>query len=428
MKLKRLFLAGAVFATQAVPLLAQTAGGDGWINLVNGKNFDGWIQRGGQAKYEIVDGMVVGSCVPNTPNSFLCTTRTYGDFILELEFKVDPTLNSGVQIRSHEVGAPYSLTHNGKTIKVGTNRVHGYQVEIDPSSRAWSGGIYDEGRRGWLNDLKNNPAAGKAFKQNDWNKFRIEARGDSLKTWINGVAAADLKDDLTPRGFISLQVHGVGKSEDKRQVAWRNVRLQDLDASKRIALFDGTSLDAWETGDGKPVTKGWVIENGALARLDSGGQIYTKKEYGDFELEFDWKISAGGNSGVKYRVTKYGKEMLGVEYQVLDDDKHPDGQKREGRRKSGALYDILATNVSKRLKPVGEYNHSLIIAKGTKFEHWLNGTKVAEADTTSETWQKEIAASKFARTEGFAQNSKGKIMLQDHGDKVWYKNITIRPL
>ncbi len=186
--------------------------------LFDGKTLDGWIQRGGKAKYAVEDGTIVGTSVPNTSNSFLCTEKTYGDFILELEFKVDPGLNSGVQIRS-ESRPDYK---NG--------RVHGYQVEIDPSNRAWSGGIYDESRRGWLNDLKNNEPARKAFKQNEWNKFRIECRGDSIKTWINGVPAADLKDDMTPRGFIALQVHGVGKRTEPLRVRWRNIRIAELGA------------------------------------------------------------------------------------------------------------------------------------------------------------------------------------------------------
>ena len=115
--------------------------------------------------------------------------------------------------------------------KIPAGRVHGYQVEIDPSKRAWSAGIYEEGRRGWLNDLSKNDAARAAFKQGDWNKYRIECKGDSIKTWINGVPAADLKDDVTPKGFIGLQVHGVGKDKDKDsiQVRFRNLRIQVLD-------------------------------------------------------------------------------------------------------------------------------------------------------------------------------------------------------
>jgi hypothetical protein len=117
---------------------------------------------------------------------------------------------------------------NGKVIKIPADRVHGYQVEIDPSERAYSGGIYDEGRRGWLADLSDNEPARKAFKQNEWNTFRIECRGDSIKTWLNDVPAVNLRDGMTARGFIALQVHGVGKNEEPMEVRWRNIRLRDL--------------------------------------------------------------------------------------------------------------------------------------------------------------------------------------------------------
>src|SRR5207248_7829499 len=137
-------------------------------------------------------------------------------------------LNSGVQIRSQVFNEPRTVELQGKTYKIAAGRVHGYQVEIDPLARAWTGGIYDEGRRGWLNDLKNNEPARKAFKQNEWNKFRIECRCDSLKTWLNGVPAAELKDAVTPSGFIGLQVHGVGKRKEPLEVRFRNIRIKEL--------------------------------------------------------------------------------------------------------------------------------------------------------------------------------------------------------
>lgn len=195
--------------------------------LFDGKSLDGWVQRGGKAKYEVKNGEIVGTSVLGTPNSFLCTDRDYADFILEVEFKVHPDMNSGIQIRSQCFDEDKVVKHNGKEIKIAAGRVHGYQVEIDPSDRAWSGGIYDEGRRGWLNDLKDNKEARKAFKQNEWNKYRIECKGDSIKTFINGVPAADLKDSMTPSGIISLQVHST-KKEEPMEVRWRNVRIVEL--------------------------------------------------------------------------------------------------------------------------------------------------------------------------------------------------------
>ena len=150
-----------------------------------------------------------------------------------MEFKVHPELNSGVQIRSQVFDEAKSADIKGKNYKFAAGRVHGYQVEIDPSARAYSAGIYDEGRRGWLKDLKDNEAARKAFKPNEWNKFRIECKGDSIKTFINGVPAADIKDDVTPKGLIALQVHGVGKKTETLEVRWKNIKLKDLDAPEK---------------------------------------------------------------------------------------------------------------------------------------------------------------------------------------------------
>jgi hypothetical protein len=201
---------------------------DGWVNLFNGKDLAGWEQHGGKAKYSVKDGEIVGRTVPNTANSFLCTQKHYGDFILELDFKVQDGLNSGVQVRSEVSDKPTTATIDGKTYKFPADRVHGYQVEIDPSDRAWTGGIYDEGRRGWLADLKHNEQARKAFKHNDWNQFRIECKGDSIKTFINGVPAVELKDFVTPKGLIALQVHSVGQKEEPLEVRWRNIRIKEL--------------------------------------------------------------------------------------------------------------------------------------------------------------------------------------------------------
>tara|TARA_R110000850_G_scaffold81215_2_gene174671 strand:- start:5502 stop:8741 length:3240 start_codon:yes stop_codon:yes gene_type:complete len=238
--MKRLFTLSAICLALLFTVTTH-ADEKGFTPLFNGKNLDGWVQHGGKAKYDIVDNTIVGTSVPKTPNSFLCTKKMYDDFELQVDFKVDPLLNSGIQIRSNVYDEDKVLETKGadgkdKKIKIAAGRVHGYQVEIDPSDRAWSGGIYDEGRRGWLNNLADNKAAQKAFKQNEWNHYRIVCRGDSIKTWINGVPAADLKDDLTSKGFIALQVHGVGNHPEKvgKQVSWRNVKIKELKPKKKV--------------------------------------------------------------------------------------------------------------------------------------------------------------------------------------------------
>jgi len=227
----RTVLGAVLVAVSLLVVSGRGADEEGFRPLFDGKTLDGWEQHGGKAQYRVENGEIVGRSVPNTPNSFLCTKQEFGDFILEVEWKVDPKLNSGVQIRSQVFPEPTEAVINGKTYRFPADRVHGYQVEIDPDverGRLWSGGIYDEGRRGWLADLKDNEAARKAFKPGEWNKFRIECRGDSIKTWINGVPAADLRDSVTLKGRIALQVHGVGNRTEPLEVRWRNIRIKEL--------------------------------------------------------------------------------------------------------------------------------------------------------------------------------------------------------
>ncbi len=205
----------------------------GWTNLIKGNSLDGWEVRSGFATYKIEDGCVVGTTVEGSPNTFLCTKKEYGDFILEFEVLVDTKLNSGVQIRSHayEKEIKKEITRNGKkrTRTWPAGRVYGYQVEICDGSRGKAGGIYDEARRGWIDEIPDGAAAGKAFKNDQWNKYRIECRGDSIKTSINGIPCADLKDSVDAQGFIGLQVHGISKDLGTLQVRWRNLRIQELD-------------------------------------------------------------------------------------------------------------------------------------------------------------------------------------------------------
>jgi hypothetical protein len=217
----------------ALVVLVTPAVADEKVELFNGKDFTGWTKRGGDATYSIENGEIVGRSVPNTPNTFLTTDREFADFILELDFKMDPNnFNSGVQIRSH------SRPEGNR------ERVYGYQVEMDTDpKRPWTGGIYFEGgskdkngewirKAGWLYDLKNNEAAQKARRLGEWNHFKIMAKGRRIQTWLNGVPATDFTDDdkaFTPSGFIALQVHGVGDRREPKEVRWKNIELTVLD-------------------------------------------------------------------------------------------------------------------------------------------------------------------------------------------------------
>jgi hypothetical protein len=195
-----------------------------------------------------------------------------------------------------------------------------------------------------------------------------------------------------------------------------------------VSLFDGKSFAGWSGPEGKAPEAGWIIEDGALhLNGTKGGMLLSEKEYTSFELEWEWKIEEGGNNGVKYWVTKVGgKELLGIEYQMIDDAKHPDGLKG-GSHTTASIYDIKVPNADKPMKKIGEWNSSRVVVKDGKIEHWLNGSLVCAADTKSAEWPTLIAASKFKNKVGFAPGT-GRIMLTDHGDKVWFKNIRIKEL
>ncbi|WP_227008995.1 3-keto-disaccharide hydrolase [Christiangramia fulva] len=426
-----------------------------WVPLFNGEDLSGWQQKGGEADYEVQNGMIIGSTVHDTPNSFLTTKKNYEDFILELDFKVDSTMNSGIQIRSNS----FPNYQNG--------RVHGYQVEIDPSDRAWSGGIYDEGRRGWLYSLENNPEAQKAFRQNKWNHYRIEAIGDTIKTWVNEIPTAYLIDDKTDKGFIALQVHAIGKDDEAgKKVMWKNIKILTDSLSKyskKIALepkttknkltsdeaangwkmlWDGETTSGWHGArlDDFP-EKGWVIEDGNLIVLASGGaesaaggDIVTDSLYGDFELKVDFKITKGANSGIKYYVdtdlNKGPGSSIGLEYQILDDENHPDAKlgNHEGSRTVASLYDLIQADPDKPIHPIGEWNTAHIISKDNHVEHWLNGVKVLEYERGSDEFRKLVSESKYDKWPNFGELEKGRILLQDHGNRVAFRNIKIKPL
>jgi len=230
--LKNLF-----FSMLMLSLVTTSAMAGEWKDLFDGQTLNGWSIHSGYAKYRIEDGAIVGTAVKGSPNTFLCTNKEYGDFTLEFEVKCDPRLNSGVQIRSQIAKDPMFFVFRGPDGRprqhlVPPDRVYGYQVEIASAETGTSGGIYDEARRGFfLADLTDKSDARKAFKDDRWNKYRIECKGSSIKTWVNEVPCVDLRDSMDAKGIIGLQVHGLGRNFFPYQVRWRNLRIRELDVA-----------------------------------------------------------------------------------------------------------------------------------------------------------------------------------------------------
>lgn len=443
-----------------------------WKPLFNGENLDGWKKLNGTADYEIRGNEIVGITKTGTPNTFLATEEMYSDFILELEFWVDPIINSGVQIRSNSL--PDYMD----------GRVHGYQVEMDPSPRGWTGGIYDEARRGWLYPLELNPQGRKAFKQGEWNKLRVEAIGYNIRTWLNGVPCVDLVDNLTAEGFIALQVHSIGSEHQAgKEVKWRNIRIQtenllpspytNLFVVNKVPnsmthqektlgwrlLFDGESTEHWRGAhkDHFP-KKSWKVENEELIVMSSdggesqaGGDIVTHETFSTFEFQVEFMLTEGANSGIKYFITEAyesGGSAIGLEYQILDDAKHPDAKKGTANNRTVAsLYDLIPAHKGKpKVKP-GEWHHARIVVsglretdwpnnrepgtsqfKGYHVEHWLDHRKVLEYERGNQAFDALVARSKYKDWEGFGKWQAGRILLQEHGDEVHYRSIKVRPL
>ena len=454
-----------------------------WTSLI-GDDLSNWRTVQGKAIFELNDGIISSASVLNSPNTFLITKDIYSDFILEFEVFVEEGLNSGVQFRSQikEDHKPVPFPY-----------VFGYQCEIDTNEfRRWTGGIYDESRSNlFLYPITYSRNSRYSFNNNQWNKFRIEAIGNSIKTFVNGIQCTNLLDDKSNQGFIGLQLHSIqNKNEVGKKVLWKNIRIAtekleelvfDNQEHARIVnnidnflsdyevergwefLFDGKTFKGWRSakGDSFP-EKGWNIQNGHLvvessdgSESTNGGDIVTIEQFDDFELELDFMVSKGGNSGIKYYVDtdkyKVQGSSIGLEFQILDDFNHPDAKKRvkvyelnsekeylvkdyvKSNRTVGSLYDLIeAKNLneprSKRPVKHDTWHRARIISNNGNVEHWLDNIKVLEYNRYSQVFDALIQYSKYSIYEDFGKLKSGSILLQDHGDLVKFKNIKIRRL
>lgn len=444
-------------------LIALNSGAqsNNWQSLFDGKTLKGWKQLTGSATYTVENGMIVGTTVDKSPNSFLASDqRLTGDFVLEMEtMMTDANTNSGIQFKSN-----FDAKAND-----GKGRVYGYQYELDPSARKWSGGIYDEGRREWLYPASNNPKGQLLFTPNVFHKVRVECIGNTVKTWLDGTPVSYLADSITSNeGILALQVHSIAKSKDAGiKIFWKNIRIQTKNI-KPLAFPEGiyvanlipNKLTAYEEKsdwklllDGKTTTgwvgaykksfpdKGWELKDGLLKVLSSngsestnGGDIVTEQEFAAFDLSFDFKLTDGANSGIKYFVTLSEKNTgsaIGLEYQLLDDVLHPDAKLgRDGNRTLGSLYDLIKAQKTERFfrKPGNWNTGRVIVYPNNHVEHYLNGVKVLEYDRGSQAYRDLVAQSKYKVWPNFGEAEKGHILIQDHGNEVSFRSIKIREL
>ena len=396
----------------AFALLLCTLGGitsaraddPGFVDLFDGTTLDGWSQRNGTATYRVEDGMIIGKTSVGSPNSFLCTNKLYGDFELTFDVKVDAGLNSGVQIRSQSVGD----TPEG--------RVNGPQVEISLDGMA--GYVYGESAGGWMTpDADRKPH--QTFKDGEWNSYRVVAFGNHIETWINGQQISDLTHEERfqshPKGFIGLQVHGIGKDQGPFEVRWRNIKLRDL--SKFQSLYNGKDLSDWTT------TGNWIPQDdGSLLIQPREGEkgwqrydayLWSEKKYGDFVLDLEYAYPPNGNSGVYFRVgDRKDPVEKGIEAQILDSSKKTDPLSHHDH---GGIIRPAAPTKNMSSEP-GEWNRMVVTCIGSHLQVELNGEQIIDT-------QLDQGAMKDRPLEGY-------IGLQDHGEpnNLKFRNIRIRDL
>jgi len=378
-----------------------------WIALFDGKTLNGWEVCNGQATYLVEGGTIVGTTKEGSPNSFLCTKKDYGDFVLEFETKTDPALNSGAQIRAHRYPEDKTVTiFNGKEFvqrKQPKGRVYGYQVEVASEKSGASGGIYDEARRGWLHNIASDPIASKAFKDNQWNHYRIQAIGDTIRVWVNGVPCAYVTDPLDQSGFIGLQVHAY-KGEKPAQVRWRNIRIQDLGKHVWKPVWDGKTMTGWKhAGGGTSEIVDGAFKVASKADDPRVAMVLSDQSFKDLTVRLQFKI-VKGNSGFFVRTDPTNMAAYEVEVDELTRtggfwETGPTGRKW-----------VTGPDDNKAVR-AGEWNQLTASLHSHRIVFHVNDTKTLELPDDAQ-----------GRLEGV-------LGLQAHGSKkpteVWFKSIEV---
>lgn len=387
-------------------LEAQPKPPAGFTALFNGKDLANFDVRSGHAKYRVENFELVGTTVAGSPNTFLTPKKEYGDFVLEFEVKTDPRLNSGVQIRSHEYAAETeTVIWNGKehvNRKFPKGRIHGYQVEISTTAAADSGGIYDEARRGWLYQPTpaKNPACAKAFRDNEWNHYRVIAEGPRIQTFVNGAACSDVIDPLDLTGLIGFQVHQF-QGDSPAEVRWRNVYLKDNGKHVWKAIFDGKTTKGWTHHGGSKFT----IANGTIhGKNDPSdptvGVLIYDVPHKDIVSRLQFKIDAG-NSGYFFRAKK--DNLWGYEAEI------------DATKGSGGLYEVggrkwVTGPEDNALVTKDGWSTLAVAALGDRVVIHLNGTKTVDLPNDP------------------GVSAEGHLAVQAHGrmeTSVWFRNIEV---
>lgn len=369
----------------------------------------------------------------------LVTIQDFESFELELEWAVKPGGNSGVMYRVTEnYSTPWQT---GPEMQILDDSRH--PDGRNPKTSA--GSLYALIAR---DGVETKPVG-------EFNHSRILMRGNHVEHWLNHKKAVEYtwgSEELSQliseskfKGYPDFMKNKSGKVaiQHHGEEAWfKNIKIRalssennQLTSAEKAAgwdlLFDGQTMDQWRgmKKDGLP-EKGWVIEDGAIHHINrgGGGDIITRNTYKSFDFRFEFKVAPAANSGIKYRIIE-DQGAVGSEYQVLDDDLHPDAKAgRDGNRTTGGLYDIYPPSAEKILRPVGEYNSGRILVKGKHVQHWLNGILVLEYELESPEFKEAIQKSKFRNRPDFHKAKNGHILLQDHSDAVWYRNLKIKRL
>ena len=404
--------------TEGAPKSGETS----WQILFDGKTLKGWSNPYTWGEVKVTDGEIH---LVADKKFFLLTEKQYADFIFEAEVRMpEGKANSGIMFRCHKK----------------PNRVWGYQAEVDTSERKWSGGLYDEGRRGWLYPNKKKPETAKAFRKKadgsfkrlDWNKYRIECVGDRIRIWVNGVMTTDFRDSTDARGYIGLQHHG----EKGRLYRFRNIRIKVLGpgagaedsmgaacpAGGIVLLDESGDLSRWQVEGGRKKI-GWNVEDGVITIKPGSGSIITKRKFRDFRLHLEFNIPngrkrrGGGNSGV-YIQQRY-------EVQILNSF----GKAKPSAGDCGAVYRTKAADVN-ACRPAGQWQSYDIEFHAPRWSD--SGKKTKNARITVVQNGKKIHndveipnKTGSGKAEG---PTDGPIKLQDHGSPVKFRNIWIVPL